>query len=504
MSLFGYSIYAGGWWGNGFGLPLSGGEAPRPANPDKPAKPGDPKKRPATFGGAGGGLLLVPPGYAKAPPGGYYWWWVMSAHPTLAFLQAVVTDTLLAGTRTCKVRDEGGKAVGRPGPVTGDGVITSPQDKWAEQLDAAYKRHWPTLLTSACRKLQFGHAHVEKVYGRIGDAVLPVRFKPWRPWEIGVRYDAYGDYAGVRYNNADVDPRYAVPFVNESDLYPLTGRPRLENAREEWWEKVTAKGKGMALDNKASGIIPIVKGPASDDGLAKSKLIAAAIARGEPVFMPRYLFDDDTMASAATGGHDASTYEAYEIDTVDVGDTAAHASSILEKCRYLDSEMAYAYLVPPRAAMEGQYGTKAEAGVHGQVAVQGMERLHAEVVAEVNAGSVRADTVTNRGPAEADRYGFEAAPLADPQQENLQKVVDTLMANPAASPALVQTLDLLALLRRAELPVDPQAPDPRQQIAADKQQQDQAKADALKAKAAGGFGGPPAGANSNGRLAGVA
>lgn len=541
MSLWGYIA---NWFGGGAGPALLGGRVDAPANPDKPAKPSKPAERPAGYGGGiGRGLILAPPGYAKAPPGNPYWWWVMSGHPTIAYLYSVFQDALSAAPRACKVLDPAyakakakadadaraarvkglpapaapaPKPVSRPGPVTGDGVITSPEDAWAEALDAAYKRHWPGLVAAACGKLLQGYSPVEKVYGRVkgpaGEAILPTRFKPWRPWEVGVLYDAYGDYAGVRYNNADVDPRYAPNFVNERRWHPLTGRPALENCREEWWHKVTAKGTLIKLDAKASGIIPIVKGPADEKGKTDSQAVAAALARGEPVFMPRTVLDEQGLRDAARGGGGAGAadlYSAYEIDFFDAGDTAGHADSVRNTILYLDNEMAYAFCVPPRSVFEGQHGTKAEAGVHSDRLVQRFEALHAEIVAEVNEGSVRTDTVTNRGPGEADRYGFEAAPMADPQQEFLQKIAELLIQSPATGGAVTATLDLAALLKRSELPVDPDAPDPREQVVADKASADKARADALAKAAAGGANGPPGdgrppGANGRGRMAGVA
>jgi hypothetical protein len=445
VSTFDYG-YFGGWWGFPAAQPVQGG---RPADRETPAEPTPAVERKGgPFAGAWGNCT---PGYAKAPAGNYRTWQFMSAHPTLAFMFSVVTDTILAGTRQCKVKDGNGKGVRKPPVLVGDGIISSPEDRWAETLDATHRDLWPVVLPSACRKLQYGHSPGEPIWERRDGLTLVTRYKPWRPWEVGILYDDFRDFAGVRYQDEDRSPLYAVNFVNEPDLYPLTGRPRHENCREEWWDKILNKQKGMQLDHKATSIVPSVLGPETEEGVETGKNIAAAMSRGEWTYMTYWDVPEKDIRGSAP---DAWKRERFKIILHDLGETAPHSLALLENRRYLDAELAYGWLIPPQAAMEGQqHGAKAVAAVHGQLAVQGMECLHADLLGEWNAGPVRSMTLTNRGPAEAERYYFEADPLADPQQDFLQKLVLALAATPGDP--IAGPMDRPQLLKRVEVPTDP-------------------------------------------------
>jgi hypothetical protein len=345
VSTFDYG-YFGGWWGFPTAQPVQGG---RPADRETPAEPTPAVERKGgPFAGAWGNCT---PGYAKAPAGNYRTWQFMSAHPTLAFMFSVVTDTILAGTRQCKVKDGNGKGVRKPPVLVGDGIISSPEDRWAETLDATHRDLWPVVLPSACRKLQYGHS----------------------------------------------------------------------------------------------------PGPETEEGVETGKNIAAAMSRGEWTYMTYWDVPEKDIRGSAP---DAWKRERFKIILHDLGETAPHSLALLENRRYLDAELAYGWLIPPQAAMEGQqHGAKAVAAVHGQLAVQGMERLHADLLGEWNAGPVRSMTLTNRGPAEAERYYFEADPLADPQQDFLQKLVLALAATPGDP--IAGPMDRPQLLKRVEVPTDP-------------------------------------------------
>lgn len=444
MSLYPGTFWLGGygWWGDPATAEVSAGKA------DAPVKPQKLLKRQQWYGGTAD--LWRQASRNNAPPGNYATYGLMAKHPTIAKAYGIIIHAILAGTRQLKIRTKSGDSRPfRPGGPVGEGVSVAPEDKKAQLLYDSFKPHWSYLLSSCGRSLQYGHSLMQMEWDRRKGATVISRFRRWRPGEVTLLTDEQtGDFAGFRYNQQDRDTRYAFNCVNQSDLDPLFGFANSENCREEWWEKVKAKIQGAALDIRATSIVPIVKGPAGDEGQQGAKNIAAALSRGEPVYMAQYPWDEEDMNPSINP--DAAKYTAYDVDTVDLGDTGPAQDAILQKLGYLDVEMLAGWYLAPLQAAESKFGTRAQASVHADANTTYSELVHGSFLEQINAGPVRVHNRTNYGEDEVDRYFWEPDPLADPQQSFLQDYVKALATNPV-SQALPMT-DEMALLKRVEVP----------------------------------------------------
>lgn len=126
-------------------------------------------------------------------------------------------------------------------------------------------------------------------------------------------------------------------------------------------------------------------------------------------------------------------------------------ASFKDRLGYLDALMCRAMRVPERAMMEGQYGTKAEAGVHASLMItcaQVLDRDLAEVLKRI----VDAFLEVNYGPDARGKVRVVPAPLVDAQVAFLQQLYQALLANPSLSAYEVSAIDTDALKDRIGVP----------------------------------------------------
>jgi hypothetical protein len=326
-------FYGGYWpgWAGGIPSPLP---VPAPAGADKPPEFDKALVRKETWGGSAGGRQTP---YSKAPAGTYGTYGLMARNPTIAKAYGIIMHAILAGSWNVKIRTEAGEArTYKPSLIgqVGDGVISSPEDAWAETLLQTFDPMRSYMLSAAGRGLFNGHSplHTE--------------------W--------------ARYNGATVVSRLR----------------RFTDAQHP----------------------------------------------------------------------DAAKFTAFDIDTVDLGDVAPAQGAILDKLRYLDAELLAGFYLAPLQAAESIHGTRAQAGVHADANILYSELVYRGIIEQFNHSLVRLMTLTNRGPAEAERYYFEAGALSDPKQEYLQKLVLALAATPGDP--IAGPIDRPKLLADTGAPVD--------------------------------------------------
>jgi hypothetical protein len=378
-------FYGGYWpgWAGGIPSPLP---VPAPAGADKRPDLDKALVRKETWGGSAGGRQTP---YSKAPAGTYGTYGLMARNPTIAKAYGIIMHAILAGSWNVKIRTEAGEArTYKPSLIgqVGDGVISSPEDAWAETLLQTFDPMRSYMLSAAGRGLFNGHSPLHTEWARRNGATVVSRLRRFTDADLiagrvlMLKDDQTGDFAGVRFEGNDYDPRYAVNFVNQPEVDPIIGWSNCENCRDEWWEKLQAKERGRQLDQRATSTVPIVKGPATDAGETKAKEIGAALARDEGVYMPQYLFDTADMDPQHP---DAAKFTAFDIDTVDLGDVAPAQGAILDKLRYLDAELLAGFYLAPLQAAESIHGTRAQAGVHADANILYSELVYRGIIEQL-------------------------------------------------------------------------------------------------------------------------
>jgi hypothetical protein len=479
MSVF-YDPIFGGGFGNGFGFGpavpgMIANVSDAPAD-DGAVKASEPLKR-NNFSVYGGGCGV--PSRVPRPPLTYNTMRMMSMHSMLAFIFANIVKPITAAPYTVEVNP----ALIESGTVGGEEL-----DKRKKMIEAAFKPHVKGAIRAACRAIQFGHWDQEVVYDAKDGFLAPARFKSFLPWEVQLQQDPYRDFAGLKYGSEFRDARYVYHHVNDPELDPIFGYSRHANVLPEWWDKLQHALMISSLGDKATKIVPIVKGPTgkqanadgtTSSGLEVAKKIAAALANREAVFMPQYIFDDSDIDPNKP---EMAKFTAFDIDTVELDDSGPAMEALLSMITYDDVSMSRGWHQPERASMEGSHGTKAEAGVHKVGGIEDAESVCGDAYDSLNRGPLDQTLVANFGPGAEGSVYLKPAQLQDADKAFKQDFIKTLATTQETAPLVLDQVELRDNLEGAELTLksEEDAAKATADREAKKAAADKAKADALK------------------------
>jgi hypothetical protein len=388
------------------------------------------------------------------PPGTYATYRAMRSHPTVALARAVAFAPVLGAEWEAVKRD----------PSVPD-----------ELLDYVKENYLPferPLKGQALRALDFGWRGMEQIWevrpwnGRA--VAVPAKFKPLRPEVTAIMRDARGGFAGFEQEKVRLPVDRCLLYsyddpagIEDDDYY---GRARHENIREwAWWHWVLARRNLHRLGYKVSSMIPVVKGPVSGveetpNGTVKGMQIAQAIAMG--IVTGRGVYMDNLIAGAEDLADVDSLSKAsrWSVELLDTGSGATATAGMIDSLRYDDANIMRGWLLPERTALEGQYGTKAEAGEHRDVAMETAEAVGAWIAEGFNWHTVDRGLAWTYGefynglPVRGSVF-IRPRKLVDRKLERYRWLVEMLLTNPAVLDVLAATLDLDAIVEELGLPL---------------------------------------------------
>lgn len=450
MSLITSYTYLGG-----FG-PIAS-ETAKPVDVTDRVKPADPLERAQVFAGVNS------TGFGKAPPPSPELYWRMRTYQTCAFAYSLIIVPILAGTRTLVIRNADGSDGPPPGAPTGVGVQVreAPEDKRKKRAEDDFETLWSDILTGGAECLNFGSWTQEVIWDRRNGLTVPTEFKSFLPWEVHTLRDKFNNFAGFRHRNEERGPEYAFRTVWAKQFDPLFGVPRAEQARESWWRAIQTQENMDKIERKASGIQMMLELPtgssftdaSGNPVLTRSMVqtIVNASASGQTFTIPIPWKKEDIKANP-----ELAKVPLIRVQQFDWGKVGPELEASIKSLERKDVEIVRAYQRPEREAMEGRNGTKAEAGVQGQVGVKDSELVGASLYDQFNKQTFNRYLATNYGAAAVDSMYWKMAPLADPQQEYKQAVTQALLASPTAGPQLQANVDGRRLLKETELPLVPE------------------------------------------------
>lgn len=262
-------------------------------------------------------------------------------------------------------------------------------------------------------------------------------------WE-GFRQWGYGSLTADATMPIDIYRDAALLFsfrVEGTDWY---GEPLLENARKPFLDWQRSNQGAQRYDQKVAGEhwlvhyppgnTPLNGTPTSNAEVAKA-LLTALTSTGHctiPNVLPEGIEEFNQAAPAG-----------WKIELLS---SAGQQHSFVDRLDYCDRQMVRALLVPERSVTEGQYGTKAEAGVHRSAALTVREVEHNAIVRAVNGQLIDQLLFLNWGPDAVGKVWATAAPLVDERAAFQQQIVQGLLANPAGFVEMFDALDHDALL----------------------------------------------------------
>jgi hypothetical protein len=407
-------------------------------------------------------------GFADPFPGTYPNYRRMSSNPTLALAKAVKTGPLLASAWGWQAKDK----------ETPDEIVAFIRD----MLDPMR----PFVLNDMLFALDMGNQSFELVWERETGTKpkLPAtryvirKIKPLLQELTTVLVDPKtGQFKGLQNGQTTLNPGECFHFPYDMRAGNWYGRSLHENVRREFCD-YDADAKEMAkLAKKLSGIVAIarvLRGMAKDkdgkdvDRFTVAKTVVAGLAQSKGVVFESLAHDADDLRN----NPDLAKLTDITIETLDFGSTSPALSSMLDKRKQYQSEFMQGWLLPPRAALEGQHGTLAEAEVHADVGITGAEILHQYAVTFFNWYVVDPLLVLNFGEQARGSIYATPAPILDSKKIVLKQILTAILQNAATLEMALAQIDTDAIYDQLDIPkretivpvesvaVLPQAPPP--------------------------------------------
>lgn len=408
-------------------------------------------------------------GFGRIAKGTYATYRKMRANPTVALARAVATSPIRTATWSV---------------VADDGV----SEDYKTFIEEQAKKFWPEFIRQLLYSLDYGWMPFEKVWDvdREGRFVYR-KLKPLYVDKTRIRIDIKtGAFAGVKNQAALLDPNKCFVFTYDGEAGDFYGRSRHENIRttayNEWIAISERRGKYF---RKIAGILPMVEYPIgrskNKDGVEKenyelAETLLTHLGEGNGVAMPNTL--SQWAGDLARSGVDISQLKAWHISFLETKGT--HAKGFTDTLRHLESQIMRGWLVPERAATEGQYGTKAESQTQGEIALVIADLLFEDIIRAVNWYIINPLLVYNFGAEVEDTVRLEPAGLDPLVREFFRKIVEKVLTAPANVGMFQDLVDVEALLEDVGLPkgeqtaprAEPPAPEERGTEAAEKMARD--------------------------------
>lgn len=342
------------------------------------------------------------------------------------------------------------------------------EPRQAEFLDKQFQPIRNLLLRTALfSEIDFGWKAFELVYdlvpfqfqdGTVETLNMIQRVKPLLNDVTKARYDKdTGEFLGVstvdRYSGLKIFIDAAhVLWINFDDEglgnYGMSTMEVAERAHDGWRD---ADEGAARYDKKIAGTFLVVEFPVGETPYAKNdgKLTDNFLIAQDAV---KLFLASGTIVLPKVPG-DSTEKNANDLWKFFFLEPQAKQGSFVERQKYLDAQKARAFTLPERSLLEGEFGTKAEAGVHASAALLIRQQHHENITELINLGPVNLLLRTNFGSA--GTAWLKAVPLTDEKAAMFAQLLTTLIADPVAGPDIKDKVDVQALLDATGVPVVP-------------------------------------------------
>lgn len=392
------------------------------------------------------------PGFQRAWTGIYKNYRLMTLHPTIALCRAATRAVMKSAEWTVEADED-----------APDGAL--------DMIQETIVRNRMRWMNDMYRAIDFGNQPFEKIWGYDPDhGTVITDLKPLLPDITTVSVDAGGKIVALCNGSATLGPEKFFYLLYDAEAGNYFGQSRLENIRTSgfraWMETVERLGQYMT---KIAGAMPIVSYPPGQvtdkDGNTKdsfdvAKSIIASIQSGLGVAAPK-IYDADIAALIATNPEAAKAL-AWGIDMLEAKvDHAAAFNNVLERA---ETWCAQGYLWPARSILEGQFGTKAEAGAHQEIGIKIAEQDLGDIIVQVNAQLVDDMVFANYGPQAVGKVWISAASLDDDTISFMRTFVEGILGNASNADLALATLDFDAMIDKTGLPKNKTTVDPTSMV----------------------------------------
>lgn len=386
---------------------------------------------------------------SEPEPATYNTYRLMRCNPTIAIARAAMFAPIKASAWTFESKD---------------GV---PDDR-VKFIQEQFGRLRSDILRDVLRCVEYGWQPFERVYAVKDGRIVPVRFKSLLPDITTPIVDKDTNrLLGVENCGTKLSLRDAAIFAYDTEGDDPYGRSIYENVRAEaWWPWKDASQKLAQYATKGAGVIPIIRyplGKSNDssgvevDNSQNAASVLRTLGIGNGVAMPNQI--DGAFEDILRAGANVQDLMAWQISFLET--RSGVGGELIETLRHYEKLMVRGMLQPERSLIEGQFGTKADAGAHTDTGLLIASELLQWVIAEINRLFVDPLLSANFGPDSRGSVYIVPSPIVDEDRAFMKALVDKVFT---ANPDLLMGLaDFDAMLDSVGLPksqevVDTDAP----------------------------------------------
>ncbi len=313
--------------------------------------------------------------------------------------------------------------------------------------------------------LQYGWKPYEVVYELVDNAYKITKIKGLRHQNTDIILDRKtGDFKAFVLTdpNTSEETRIEFPqaaFVNfDETMEGRIGEPLLLPAIDphKWWRDTNLTAN--RYDRKLAGGFIIIYYPVGstmfngvetpNDQIADAFLTAMQSSGNAKI--PRYVSDTIDEMNAGT------QEERWKIEIIQA---SGEQGNFVNRLKYLDSVILRCLGWTERSVTEGQFGTKAEAGEHADMALLNMHTLFKHFVSEINEQMVKPFLEYNYG--DTKRGHIVPNELSDSKKQLFRSLLTELMTNPTIGLEIAESIDHMSVLDILGIPYNSEENDDR-------------------------------------------
>jgi len=323
----------------------------------------------------------------------------------------------------------------------------------------------PLMKTSLCGMCDYGWQPYELVADQSPDGFTWPVLKPLLQDITTILVDAAdGSFFGLK-QNAMYGQRNGFVYLLEGECIVVSqdvegtdwyGESTLKALEKTYDADEQVAKNSRKYDAKVSGTHWVIYYPLGTSKMDSETLDNAVIARrlllnAEAVggmIVPRSVIQSLDTLSAQQANDESSQWK-IEL----LSDQGKGQQPFTDRQKYLDVLKVRAFGFPERAVLEGQFGTKAEAEAHADMAVNNMEARHALLVSEhYNPKIVDWVLTKNYGPEAIGSVRIKPTRLADADKVMFRELYTLLLSDPAALQREVAEVDIHQVRDRLNIP----------------------------------------------------
>jgi len=322
----------------------------------------------------------------------------------------------------------------------------------------------PLLRTSLAGMCDYGWQPYEVIAEQRDDGVSVPRVKPLLQDLTHILVNAAdGTYFGLR-QTPTVGTRIGWVYLLDQQSFVISqdvegtnwyGEPTLRSLEKTYDESEVVNKSSRKYDAKIAGTHWVIYYPlgtsdyggvTKDNGVIAKELLQQAEAVGG-IAVPRSVVSSLDSMNAAMANSEASQWK-IEL----LSDSGKGQQPFTDRQKYLDILKVRAFGFPERSILEGQFGTKADAEAHADIAVSNLEVRHALVCLQYSLKVVNLVLAWNYGPQAKGKVWIKASPLADDKKSFFRQLYLALIANPQGFMTEMSAVDMAQLRDKLGLP----------------------------------------------------